>query len=149
MTFDIEEFRESLDTPTLSDSRRYRDAPIRILDSINAYVKDRQRPGGFVTAVLEDRLTAALRAADSASRRGLDDILLYVWNEIPATCWGSPARVAEWLGEENPETQKDLFQYTSSGKDLLLTASAKTLESYLDAAHDIGGAHANREDHDK
>jgi hypothetical protein len=118
----------------------YREIPAHILDSLNAYVKDRRRPGGFVTAVLEDKLTAALGAADDASRRGLDDILLYVWNEIPATCWGSPTRVAEWLEEENPETQKDLFQFTSSGKDLLLTASAKTLESYLDAARDLGAA---------
>ena len=139
MTFDIEEFRGSLDTPTLSDSRKYRDAPVHILDSINAYVKDRQRPGGFLTAVLENNLTGALRTADGASRRGLDDIILYIWNEVPTTCWGSPARVTAWLGEEKPRTQEDL----------LLTGSAKALKSYLDAAHDIGSANANREDHHK
>jgi hypothetical protein len=143
MTFDLEGFRESLDTPALSDPHRYHEAPVHVLDSINAYVTDRQRPGGFVTAVLEDRLTVALRAADSASRRGLDDILLYVWNEIPATCWGSPARVAAWLGEERSLTS---LARPRTQEALLLIASTKTLESYLDAARDIGGADTNRED---
>ena len=94
---DLEEFRESLQTPTLSDSRKYGEAPVHILDSINAYVEHRRRPGGFLTAVLEDSLTGALRAADDASRRGLDDIMLYLWNEVPADCWGSPEKVAAWL----------------------------------------------------
>ena len=100
---DIEEFRESLKTPTLSDSRKYGKAPVRILNSINAYVEHRRRPGGFIIAVLEDSLSGALRAADDASRRGLNDIVLYLWNEVPASCWGSPAKVEAWLnGPETP-----------------------------------------------
>ena len=98
---DIEEFRESLKTPTLSDSRKYGKAPVRILDSINAYVEHRRRPGGFLIAVLENNLTGALRAADSASRKGLDDIMLYLWNEVPSSCWGSPAKVKAWLSGEH------------------------------------------------
>ena len=138
MIFDIEEFRESLYTPTLSDSRKYRDAPVHILDSINAYVEHGQRPGGFLAAVLQNNLTGALRSADDASRRGLDDIILYIWNEVPATCWGSTAKVEAWLGEETPRTQEDL---------ILSAASAETLQAYLDAAHDIGEANAEKRHH--
>ena len=97
---EIEEFRESLKTPTLSHSLRYRKAPVHILDSINAYVQRKQRPGSFLTAVLENSLTGALLAADGASRRGLDDIVLYLWTEVPASCWGSPAKVEAWLSGE-------------------------------------------------
>jgi hypothetical protein len=126
----------------------YREAPVHILDSINAYVKDRQKPGGFLTAVFENNLTAALGGADNASRRGLDDIIEYLRHEVPAICWGSPAKVAAWLGEETPKTQVrrviDQLQ-----EDLLLTANARALEAYLDAALDIGSANANREDHHK
>jgi len=138
MTFDIEEFRESLDTPTLSDSRKYRDAPVHILDSINAYVEHGRRPGGFLTAVLQNNLTRALGTADDASRRGLDDIIRYIWNEVPATCWGSTAKVEAWLGEETPRAREDLIM---SG------ASAKTLQAYLDAAQDIGEANAEKHHH--
>jgi hypothetical protein len=100
---DIEEIRESLRTPTLSDSRKYGEAPVRILDSIHAYVEHRRMPGGFVVAVLENSLSGALGAADDASRRGLDDIMSYLWNEVPADCWGSPAKVEAWLnGPETP-----------------------------------------------
>ena len=98
--FDLEGFVESLKTPTLSDTRRYRKAPVHILDSINAYVERKQKPGGFLTAVLENSLTGAVLAADSASRRGLDDIVLYLWTEVPASCWGSPAKVEAWLSGE-------------------------------------------------
>jgi hypothetical protein len=93
----IEEFRESLDTPTLSDSRRYREAPPRILDSIRAYVEHRRAPGGFLMAVLSNDLRGAFQAADGESRRGLGTILRFLNLEVPATCWGSPAKVAAWL----------------------------------------------------
>jgi hypothetical protein len=101
---DIEEFRESLKTPTLPDSRKYPKAPSRILDSIHAYVEHRRRPGGFLVAVLENSLSGALGAADDASRRGLDDIMSYLWNEVPASCWGSPAKVEAWLLDREPES---------------------------------------------
>jgi hypothetical protein len=97
---DIEEFRESLKTPTLSDSRKYGKAPVRILDSINTYVEHSRKPGVFLTAVLENNLSGALHYADDASRRGLDDIMLYLWNEVPGGCWGSPAKVEAWLNNE-------------------------------------------------
>ena len=55
----------------------------------------------FLIAVLENNLTGALRAADSASRKGLVDIMLYLWNEVPSSCWGSPAKVKAWLSGEH------------------------------------------------
>jgi hypothetical protein len=98
---DIEEFRESLKTPTLSDSRKYSNAPVHILDSISHYVEHGIEPGGFVKAVLSNDLVATFQIADAKSLRGLPDILRYIYWEIPLACWGSEAKVEAWMGNKN------------------------------------------------
>lgn len=81
---------------------RYADAPAHILDGINRYVLNGIEPGSFVKAVLSNDLAGALTRADTASWRGIHDILEYCRCEIPAICWGSPARVKLWQGMKSP-----------------------------------------------
>ena len=82
----------------------YLDAPVHILDSINRFVEHGLEPGSFVKAVLSNDLVGAFNAADTASLRGLQDILRYCRWKIPGTCWGSPEKVKNWQGVVQGET---------------------------------------------
>ena len=87
----------------------YLDAPVHILDSINRYVEHGLEPGGFVKAVLSNDLVGAFKQADTASLRGLQDILGYCRWKIPATCWGSPEKVKNWQGKIRSSIQLKLI----------------------------------------
>lgn len=72
---------------------RFRDALVR-------YVRDRVRPGGFLTAVLSNDLFGAIQRGDSRALANLPHVVAYVYSELPAICWGTPGRVQEWLRED-------------------------------------------------
>lgn len=54
-------------------------------------------PGGFLTAVLKNDLAEACGRADYQNAVMLWQIVSYIWNELPAACWGSPQPVDAWL----------------------------------------------------
>jgi len=68
---------------------------------IDQYVKNYIPPGGFVTAVLSNNLIDTISKADDINLHCLRDITLYVYNNIPSICWGSPEIVKLWL--ETPQ----------------------------------------------
>jgi hypothetical protein len=74
--------------------------PSHTLSGIERYIHERIEPGGFLRAVLENDLVQALGRADAANREALFDIVEYLYNHAPAKCWGSPERVAAWIGKE-------------------------------------------------
>jgi hypothetical protein len=53
-------------------------------------------PGGFMQAVLENKLKESFERADDTSRAALPDIVHYLYNHFPMAAWGSPERVQEW-----------------------------------------------------
>lgn len=61
------------------------------------YLVQHIQPGHFLTAVLENDLREAMGRADDVSRAGLYSIVLFLYNDAPAPCWGSPEAVAAWL----------------------------------------------------
>ena len=68
-----------------------------ILESLQAYVNDRRPTGEFLRAVLENDLCESFGRADIGNRESLFEIASYVYNELPANCWGSPEKVKDWL----------------------------------------------------
>lgn len=72
--------------------------PEHLADGLRDYIVDRIETGGFLRAVLENDLREACARADEVSRAFLFDIVSFLYNEAPSTCWGSPERVAAWLG---------------------------------------------------
>ncbi len=80
------------------------DAPPQIVAGIRRYVDERIPPGGFVTAVLENDLKEAFARADRGNIAAMFEIVTYCYNEIPASCWGSPEAVEAWL---TPEEKTD------------------------------------------
>jgi hypothetical protein len=91
----------------MDDNTPYRLAPVHILDAIHSYATSRRRPGGFVLAVLRNDLREVFRAADQPSLRGLGDVLRYLHQEVPSSCWGSAATVEAWLNNAPGHAQMD------------------------------------------
>ena len=68
-----------------------------IIDSIERYVKEGIPTGDFLRAVLENNLMESFGRADLRNRATLFEICAYIYNEIPASCHGSPEKVKAWL----------------------------------------------------
>jgi hypothetical protein len=115
--------------------KEYGDAPAKVLAAINRWVEYRDYPGSFTTRLLCNDLIGTMRAADPQSLAALPVILRYLHTEVPTQCYGSEEKVTAWgNGTESIPTE-----------NLLLNANARTLKSYLDAAHDIGEVKGSRE----
>lgn len=70
--------------------------PEPILRGLYGWWKDRHRPGDFLVSVLENDLAAAVARADPISIAAIKPIMLFVYNELPQNCWGSPEMVRAW-----------------------------------------------------
>lgn len=68
-----------------------------IKHSLELYVEHKLPTGGFLEAVLSNDLFGAFGKADDFNKRIMNEIVLYVYNEIPSTCWGSKEKVEAWL----------------------------------------------------
>ena len=69
----------------------------RIQAAIERYVRDRIKPGSFLTAVLENDLQYAIACGDDESIRNLKDIVTEVYCRQPPDCCGSRQAVEDWL----------------------------------------------------
>jgi hypothetical protein len=123
----------------MDETKEYLDAPVKVFAAINRWVQYRDYPGSFVTRLLCNDLIGTVRSADEESLAALPIILRYLHNEVPTECYGSEAKVTAWGDGPDPSTDTD---------HLLLNATTKTLESYLDAAHDVGEAKGARDQGD-
>lgn len=70
----------------------------RFKEAIDRWVNDACPMGGFINAVLENNLKEALGRADEDAYHNIRDIVKYLYNEVPAGCWGSRERVKAWKG---------------------------------------------------
>jgi len=61
------------------------------------YAREHSGVGGFLRAVLSNDLMEALGRADDENRAAIWEICLYVHNEMPSLCHGSPERYKEWI----------------------------------------------------
>lgn len=68
-----------------------------IKESLDLYGEAGRETGGFLRAVLENDLLAAVSKADDDNQRDLKEIVLYVFNKLPEKCWGSFDAVNDWL----------------------------------------------------
>lgn len=70
--------------------------PPAVMRAMKGHVEGGIPPGGFVQSVLENNLVQAIGSADEHSYAALKSIVGWVWNEAPASCWGSPEKVRAW-----------------------------------------------------
>jgi len=74
--------------------------PVEMQGGLERYLFDRISPGHFLTAVLENNLREAFSRGDLENTRVLRNYVLFLYNDVPANCWGSRERVTEWLGRK-------------------------------------------------
>ena len=74
--------------------------PATTLRALDLYVNEHIRPGGFLYAVLTNDLFGAISRADIANGDAIRDICLYIYNELPADCWGSRDVVRRYLAQK-------------------------------------------------
>lgn len=70
--------------------------PPHLQGGLLRYLEHGIMPGGFMQAVLENKLKESFERADDISRDALPDIVHYLYNHVPQAAWGSPERVQEW-----------------------------------------------------
>ena len=80
--------------------------PQNAIESLKLYVEKHIQPGGFLTAVLENDLTAAVATADLHNIEIIPTYVSYIYNELPMKCWGSKEKVKEWLNNLNNKEAK-------------------------------------------
>jgi len=68
-----------------------------IVDALDRYATLGCPTGGFLQSVLENNLYEAVGRADQDNAATLVEIVRYVYNDLPALCWGSPEKVKTWL----------------------------------------------------
>ena len=71
--------------------------PERMMGGIRRYIDEQIPPGHFLTAVLCNDLKEACGRADDENMRNLPAYVAYLYNEVPANCWGSEDAVNKWL----------------------------------------------------
>ena len=81
----------------------YEKVPERIKESLHRYVIYGIMPGGFLSAVLENNLMAAVHLASGDCREGFFEIASYIWNELPLVCHGSADKVRAWMQSKEPK----------------------------------------------
>jgi hypothetical protein len=77
--------------------RPYEELEPALRTGIVYYVTRGYEVGGFLTAVLENNLSAAVATADERSLAQLKHLMLFLWNEMPANCFGSKEKVKAWV----------------------------------------------------
>lgn len=70
--------------------------PPRMMGGLERWVLYGCKPGGFLTAVLENDLRTACELADSENLTNIPAYIAYLYNNTPADCWGSKDKVAAW-----------------------------------------------------
>ena len=65
--------------------------------ALDRYVEHKMLPGGFLMAVLSNDLFGAVGRADSENLAALVDIVQYIYNELPANCWGDRDTVYKFV----------------------------------------------------
>ncbi len=75
--------------------------------ALKRYRDMRLRPGSFLAAVVCNNLSDACKYADPSNRRKLFEYIEWLYNNAPATCWGSNEKMEAWIkqGEEKLNEQ--------------------------------------------
>ena len=76
-----------------------------VVEALRNYVERGHRPGGFLCAVLRNDLVDAVCRADPDNFGGLKQIVLWIYNDAPAKCWGTGLKVEAWIKKHAAEAR--------------------------------------------
>ena len=74
--------------------------PAYMIEGLTDHVVFGRPVGGFLTAVLCNKLSESFAAADAANEINIVNYVRFLYADAPAPCWGDPERVAAWARRE-------------------------------------------------
>lgn len=74
--------------------------PSHLMGAIDRYINLGISPGGFLSAVIQNDLFGAFNRADNLSKEHIEDIVTYIYNYLPHSCWGSRQAQLDWMTEK-------------------------------------------------
>lgn len=77
----------------------YSRLPAYMQAGMRRYIENGIPPGSFLTAVLSNDLMEAFRRADDVNRLAMLDYAMFLHNEAPCGCFGSPEHVKDWIAQ--------------------------------------------------
>jgi len=77
----------------------YSRLPAHMRDGMRRYIENGIPAGSFQTAVLSNDLMEAFRRADDVNRLAMLDYAMFLANEAPCGCFGSPEHVKDWIAQ--------------------------------------------------
>lgn len=81
--------------------------PEHMQGAMKRYLENGIEPGGFLYAILTNDLKGAVTRADHINIKLIPEIVSYCVSEIPASAWGSVAKVEGWLWQLRPDDDMD------------------------------------------
>jgi hypothetical protein len=81
----------------------YNRIPSSTMYGLKGYVEDGRPVGGFLTAVICNDLSEAIGRADEGNYAALLDIVAWLYNEAPGSCWGSVEKFEAWTEKKRAE----------------------------------------------
>lgn len=88
------------------------EVPDTIMGGLQRYVEYGVPTGDFLRAVLSNDLRESFGKADETNREALFEIVSFCHNHLPGMCWGSPAKVKDWL-EMSQEERFEFVTYST------------------------------------
>ena len=71
--------------------------PTRMFGAALRYIVEGVKPGHFLSAVVENDLSAAVARADDENQAALVSWVRFFHNYSPSVCWGSKANMVKWV----------------------------------------------------
>ena len=78
--------------------------PEKRKEQLARYIVYHIEPGGFLSSLLENNLQDAVGMADDVDMPNIAAYVIWLYNNAPIICWGSPEKVRGWC--ENYEAIK-------------------------------------------
>ena len=75
--------------------------PEHMMEAIKRYVDHGIEPGSFLASVICNDLAGAFMNADHINKEIIGEYVQHFYNDEPSACWGSPARMEEWISHKN------------------------------------------------
>lgn len=82
---------------TFKEQLKYYSIPNHCHEGLERYVYNKIEPGSFLVAVLSNNLKQSCQRADDINKYHLFNYVNFLYNIVPADCWGSPEKVKAWL----------------------------------------------------
>ena len=71
--------------------------PEHMQPAVEGYYYNGQYPGSFLRAVLSNQLLQSFEAADEINEAHMKDWVMFLYNELPSSAWGSSEKVDLWI----------------------------------------------------